>query len=436
MEDIDSALDYLYSFINYEKDTRYQYNNLYYNIERTNSLLKALENPEKLQKIIHVTGTKGKGSVCMIMQNLLMAHGYTTGLFLSPHIERVNERIVVNEEEIDDNSFIELLNILKPIIDKLSGKKIPTTFEILTAMAMMYFYKKNVDYSILEAGMGGRFDSTNFCDPVVSVITSVSYDHMDKLGNTIEDIAKEKAGIIKKGRPVVVGIQKYPVYPIFEETAKIRNSNLYKAEDLCNYSILKMDENGSVFDANIDGVKFKEISTSLFGRHQIENIVLALLTLKIIGLLPDEKVVKKRLSLLNFKTRFEIIKKKNRLFILDSAHNEESAKRLIEAIRDHFKRRKVTSIVGIVKGKDVAGIIKNISSLADKIIITNPITHRELETNNVYEIAKSYKNDTTLIDSINDAISNAISNTKGGEIILITGSFYTTSPARGIIREL
>ena len=436
MKDINSALDYLYSFINYEKDSNYKYNNLYYNLERTKSFFKTLGNPQKDLKIIHVAGTKGKGSVCMIINRILREQGLNTGLFLSPHVERVNERIVTNDREIDNESFITLLNRLKSIIDKLPKRNVPTTFEILTIMAILYFKEKKVDYSILETGMGGRFDSTNFCNPIVSIITSISYDHMDKLGNKIEEIAKEKAGIIKNETPVVIGVQKHPVYPIFEKIAKEKNANLYKVENLCSYSIVKMNEKGILFDANIDGVKLKEIFTSLFGRHQIENIILALFTLKLINLLPNEKLVRKSLKNLNFKTRFEIIHKKDKLFILDSAHNEESANRLVEAINDHFIGRRVVSIIGIVKGKDISGIIKNISSISDKIIVTNPITHKELETERVYEIAKLYKSDSLLIEDIGDAVKTAISISNSNDIVLITGSFYTTSPARKLIINL
>ena len=436
MKNMNSALDYLYSFINYEKDSYYQYNSIYYNLERTKSLLKYLGTPEKSLKIIHIAGTKGKGSVCMIINRLLKEQNLSTGLFLSPHIKKVNERIVVNNREINDKDFIDLLNRLKSIIDKLPAKEIPTTFEILTAMAVLYFKEKNINYSILETGMGGRFDSTNFCNPIVSVITSISYDHMDKLGDTIEKISKEKAGIIKNNRPVIIGIQKYPVYSIFENEARKKNADIYKVDQLCEYSILKMDENGSTFNANIDGIKFNGISTSLFGKHQIENILLSLLTLKVIKLLPDEKTVKKSLENLNFKTRFEIINKNNRLFILDSAHNEESAKRLVEAINDHFKGKSVISVIGIVKGKDIQGIIKNLSSLSKKMIITNPITHKELETEKVFEIAKSYSTNSLFIKNIDDAINTAISESKNDEIILITGSFYTTSPARALIKNL
>ena len=436
MKTIDEALDYLYSFINYETNTGYIYNSLYYNVKRTISLLEKIGNPQKGIKFIHVAGTKGKGSVCMILSKILKELGYKTGLFLSPHIERINERISIDETEISNEDFIKYLNRLKPAIEEFPRDNRPTTFEILTAMAVLYFKDNGVDFAILETGMGGRYDSTNFVKPLASVITSISYDHMDKLGDSIEKIAGEKAGIIKENTPVIVGIQRYPVYEIFSKQANSLNAPYYEVENSCEYLIKSVHINKTRFNVRIYDTCIRGLKTSLIGKHQVENILTALLTLKVIGFFPSKRTINRSIRNLNFKTRFEIIKKKKHLYVLDSAHNEESSKRLVEALKDYFKDKKVFSVVGIVKGKDTSGIIKHIASISEKIIVTEPITHKELDTQEVYRKARANKDDTILIRNIYEAIKKAEELADRSGIILITGSFYTTSPARDYLTEV
>ncbi len=430
MKTIDETLDYLYSFINYETNTNYRYNSTFYNVKRTIALLEKLGNPQRNLKIFHVAGTKGKGSVCMILAKLLKEEKFKVGLFLSPHIEKVNERISVNEQDISDEEFIGYMNLLKPIIDKFPINNKPTTFEILTALATIYFKDCNVDFAIYETGMGGRFDSTNFVNPLVSIITSISYDHMDKLGNTIEKIALEKAGIIKRNKPVVVGFQRYNIYNIFSKRAEELNSPYFELKELSSYRIKKTYQKGTIFNANIEDIKLKRLFTNLLGKHQIENILLVLLSLKVAGYFPEKKSIKKVLKRLSFKTRLEVLKIDKKIFILDSAHNEESAKCVVEALNSHFKYRNIISVIGIVKGKDVKGILNNISKISYKVIITEPITHKDLDTEHVYKTAKALKKDTFIIKNIYNAIDTASKLASKKDIILITGSFYTTSPAR------
>jgi dihydrofolate synthase/folylpolyglutamate synthase len=432
LKTIDEALDYLYSFIDHEVVTTHPYVALHYNVERTLQLLDLLKNPERGIKIIHVAGTKGKGSVCTILDSLLRVQSYTTGLFISPHVERVNERISVNGCQISDDEMIDIMNKMHPLLDTFPAKNKPTTFEILTAMAMYFFRMKEVSYCVLETGMGGRFDSTNFADPVISVITSISYDHMDKLGDTIESIAFEKAGIIKRGRPVVVGFQRYNVMDLFIAKADEMQSPLYRADSLCSYDVVKYTEIGVFFNASIDGVHFRDLFISLPGRHQVENAVVALLSLKVLGLLPGQELVQKALGSLHFPTRLELIEGK-RKFLLDSAHNADSARALAEAIRSSFCYRNLIAIVGIVKGKDVDGIIRHIVTISDSLIITDPVTHKEIDTDAVYKVARSYRPDARLIHDIHEAIEYAVESSSSDDIVLITGSFYTTSPARSYL---
>ncbi|MFW6137880.1 MAG: bifunctional folylpolyglutamate synthase/dihydrofolate synthase [Spirochaetota bacterium] len=435
MNTIDQALDYLYSFINYEVDSSFSYTALNYNVQRTLRLLHLLGDPHQYTKIIHVAGTKGKGSVCKMLSVLLNVQHYRTGLFTSPHIQKVNERIVVNENQIQDHEIVQLANMLEPLVNRFPIQDKPTTFELFTVMAMQYFKMKKVQYSILETGMGGRFDSTNFSDPELSIITSISYDHMDKLGTRIEDIAFEKAGIIKPGKPVVIGYQKLDVHNILTSRALQQHSPWYDASELCTYHITDISSSGARFDAEVYGTGYRDLFISLVGEHQVENAVSALLALKVLGLLPEEEKIKKALAGIDFPTRLELIEAQTR-FLLDSAHNHDSSRALAAAVKKAYHFHRLISVVGIVKGKDVHGILKNIASISQKIIITEPVTHKQLDTEYVYRTACSIAPRVVLVRDIREAIQYAAALATDKDLVLITGSFYTTSPAREYIRGM
>jgi len=432
MKTIDEALDYLYSFVNLEVTQTLPYNRAYYNVERTLKLLSLLSHPQKDFKIIHVAGTKGKGSVCHMISSILTSDGYKTGLFTSPHIHRVNERIMVDGKEINDSELIEEIGLFPSIIENFSFQDLPTTFEILTALAMHYFREKKVEYVVLETGLGGRLDSTNFADPVISIITSISYDHMDKLGSNIKGIAKEKAGIIKPGKPVVVGYQRFGVKEVFIKKAEEQNSPCYFTEELCTYSIKKLSIQGSLFSANIDGFIIPELFLALPGVFQVENTVTALLALKKLGLLSQLQGVKQALKNIVFPTRMELIEKK-RKFILDSAHNEDSARALVESICRISTFQRLITVVGIVKGKDIDGIIRNLTSISSVIIVTEPVTKKPLDTKAVYKKTLDHFPEAVLIEDIKKALEYASEIAEKRDLILVTGSFYTTSPARSYL---
>lgn len=433
LQTIDEALDYLYSFINYETDSSYAYGAVHYNVDRTVRLLECVGSPERDMEIIHVAGTKGKGSVCAVLDAVLRATGSITGVFTSPHIRRVNERIRVNGKPIRDTALIELLNELGPHIDAFPADLVPTTFEILTVVAVLYFKRENVRYCILETGMGGRFDSTNFCDPIVSVITSISYDHMDKLGNTIEQIASEKAGIIKQGRPAVLGYQAYDVEDVFSEAAARAKSPLYTVWTMCSYSIIKKNGEGTTFRAEVDGLVLPALFIPLAGKHQVENTLTALCSLRVAGILPELDTVSRALKSVCIPARLERIRWKGRTFLLDSAHNADSARVLVEAVRTCYTFERLAVIVGIVRGKDIDGILSHLTSVADLLVVTEPVTHKELDTQAVYKKACTFTPPTVLVPEIGEAMKYAIDHASGKDIILVTGSFYTVSPARAVM---
>jgi dihydrofolate synthase/folylpolyglutamate synthase len=428
---IDQALDYLYSFINYEVDSSAVYGAVHYNLERTLRLLDLLGNPERDLRFIHVAGTKGKGSVCAVLDALLRTGNHRTGVFISPHVDRVNERIAVDGLPISDRSFVELINLFPPLIETFAEEP-PTTFEILTAMAVRYFRERGVEYAILETGMGGRFDSTNFCNPCVSVITSISYDHMDKLGDRIEDIAGEKAGIIKPGKPVVLGYQVYDVTEVFSARARALQAPLYRVDEHCVYEIVESSERGSRFDTRIDGRELPSLFLSLPGHHQVENALVAMLGLEVLGLLPGPEQLREALASLSIPTRLELIEGERR-FLLDSAHNRDSARVVADTLQEAYRYDRLITIAGVVKGKDIEGILGELARVSDWLIITEPVTHKELDTDLVISTARTLQPDAVLIPDISRAIAYAVSHSGPGDLILVTGSFYTTSPARRLL---
>jgi dihydrofolate synthase/folylpolyglutamate synthase len=436
---IDEALDYLYSFINYETDAGYAYGAVHYNVERTVRLLELLGHPEEGVRVLHVAGTKGKGSVCALLCAVLSAQGHRTGLFTSPHVERVNERVACGGREIEDSELVELMNLFPPLIDRFPKDNVPTTFEILTALAMEHYRRRGAEYAVLETGMGGRFDSTNFCDPLVSVITRISFDHTDKLGDAIEQIAFEKAGIIKRGRPAVVGYQRYSVYHVFEGRAAETASPLYRAEDLCGYEARELTWKGCLFDAVVDGVPLADLFVPLPGRHQIENAVTALLGLKVVGLLPGPRVVRPALGGVRVPARLELFEVEReggaRRVLLDSAHNEDSARTLVRAVREAYRYDRLATVVGVVKGKDVRGILENLAAVSDTLIVTEPLTHKDLDTGHVIRVARELFPRSLYIARLEEALDHALACSGPSDLILVTGSFYSTSPAREILRR-
>jgi dihydrofolate synthase/folylpolyglutamate synthase len=297
---------------------------------------------------------------------------------------------------------------------------------------MHYFNIKGARCVVLETGMGGRFDSTNFSDPAVSVISPISLDHTDKLGEEIHLIAKEKAGIIKPGKPVVIGYQRHEVGGIFEERARKLKSESYNVTERCSYTIKEMDEKGTLFDVMIDDSFFKGLYLSMPGIHQVENTVTSMLALKIIDLLPSETILKSVLGTICFPTRLGLINKERR-FLLDSAHNRDSAEALVIAIKALYRYDKLFTIVGIVKGKDIEGIVESLASVTDEMIVCEPVTHKELDTAYVYNTAKRFLPRCSLIADIYEAIHNTVLKSTKDDLILITGSFYTTSPVRSYL---
>ena len=308
-----------------------------------------------LTKIIHVAGTNGKGSTCSLIHDVLMEAGYKTGLFISPYLEEFTERIQINKHHINKDS---LARITALVNDKVSlmlseGYDHPTEFEIVTAIGFKYFQEENIDFLVLEVGLGGRFDATNVVEePLVSVITSISYDHMEQLGDSLEKIAYEKAGIIKAGRPAVIYPQADNIKKVIRDVARSKNSPVYEA-DKGNIEKTRSDNRGQWFKyLKRDVFNLPEIKINLLGDHQLLNGLTALLTLEIIkkkgyGISPESII--KGFSNCRFPGRFEIVNT-SPLIILDGGHNIDGISSFTKTLKDRFKS-KITFFFGILKDK-------------------------------------------------------------------------------------
>ncbi len=419
---INQALDYIYSFINLENKEENKYSIQEYSLENIKKILNILNNPQNNKKIIHVAGTKGKGSVSMMISGLLTSLHYNVTTFLSPHLVKPNERILYNLNPITDKELINIIIKIQQIILKNNLK--PTTFEFFFIIFLLFSEIKNSDYLVIEVGLGGRLDCTNIINPLISVITSISLDHTKILGKTISKIAYEKAGIIKPTKPVVVSEQNSTVYRIINKKAKQNNSKLYLVKN--NFKLLKFIKykNGFLIDFNFFSFMFKNIFISLIGKHQAFNFFSALQVVYLIDSKIIDTLLYKKEFLIKINGRIQIINEKYPI-ILDVAHNKDSAKKLKETLNFYYPKFKWSILSGMTGEKDYKSFYKELKPVAKNMIITTPSHYKKSDPENVYKIAKSIIKNTQFIPDFKDAAFKIL-NIEGP--ILITGSFYISGP--------
>ncbi len=349
---------------------------------RIGSLLGILGDPHKGLKVIHVAGTNGKGSVCRYIYEMLEENGYRVGLFISPYIEKFEERIEFDHELISEEDLEKYTDIVIAAAERMTGEGMesPTEFEIVTAIMFCYFRDKAPDFVVLEVGLGGRGDSTNVVEaPLVSVITSIGFDHMDRLGDTLEEIAAEKAGIIKPGCPVVSNVTDHGAAAVIARECYRCGSVLHDASKAKWYK----KENrgtGSVFTAVIEGRRFEDAVISMAGDHQIRNAVTALTAIEILRknsiISIDKEKLLAGLEKAVQKGRFEPLGEK---FILDGAHNRDGMEALVKAVGDYFYNKKVLTVMGVLADKAVDDMADLVRKIGDDFILTEPPNPRKLD---------------------------------------------------------
>ncbi|MBP3437587.1 MAG: bifunctional folylpolyglutamate synthase/dihydrofolate synthase [Clostridia bacterium] len=390
-------------------------------LARIDKLCELIGRPERDLKCIHVAGTNGKGSFSSMLASVLCEAGYTVGLYTSPYVKVFNEQIRVNGESIGDSELIELTEWIRPIADSMQDK--PTEFELITALALAYFRQKRCDIVVLEAGMGGRLDSTNVIqEPLLSVITGVALDHTAFLGDTVEKIAAEKAGIIKTGRPVLFGGTDKTAEKVIRECAKEKGAEL----TLTDYSAIKelrMSLDGSRFDFG----EHKDIHISLLGSYQPRNAASVLTAVDILrkaGVAVSEQAIKDGLRKAKWPARFEILCKEP-LVIFDGAHNPQGIAAAVESIKLYFGDKKVYVMTGVLRDKDYTVIAKSLASVASKAFTLTPDNPRALLATEYAEVLRGAGIEAFACNSISEALEKAKNAAKAdGVPLLCLGSLY------------
>lgn len=425
------ALDYIHS--TYKFGSKLGLDNIKY-------LLELMGNPHKSLKFIHVAGTNGKGSTSTFINSILVEEGYKVGLFTSPYLEEFTERIRINGENIPKDDLAEVTEVVKSKVDIMvsQGKPHPTEFEIVTAIAMLYYKLQEVDFVVLEVGLGGRLDSTNVIeDSLVSVITPIGFDHMEYLGNTLSKIAYEKAGIIKSQGLVVIHPQDREAMETIKEVSNEREAQLFAAP-IESIIIKKYDEYSIKFDVELPDEKFHDLEIKLLGKHQVNNAVVALTAIKILSrhnnLNVSEASIRKGLKKARWPGRLEVLRRKPTL-LLDGAHNTHGAKALKKSIQEIFKYNKLIVVIGVLEDKDVEGILNEIIPLSDKVIITKPNNPRAISVDILGEKIKTFHKEVLIYESINDAVDKSLKISKEDDLVLYCGSLYMIGDIRTVLNK-
>ena len=419
------ALDYLYSFIDYSLKHSSELAKAEFNLDRVFVLMEELGNPHTKYPIIHVAGTKGKGSVCALCASALQAAGYKTGLYTSPHLLDYTERIQINGEPISHGQLIELVEEIKPAVTKIPKL---TTFEITTAIAFLAFAKQNVDAAVFEVGLGGRLDATNVITPKVSVITSLSYDHMAVLGNTLAKIAGEKAGIIKEDVPVVSAPQKDEALQVLERVANERSAPFILVGKDVKFERLTSSLDGQSLHIT-DDLRHStlDVRLPLVGLNQIENAATAYAALKASGLKISEEAIRRGFAEVKWPARFQVVRREPPI-IFDSAHNEDSFGKLRQTLEEHFPGRMITLIFGASEDKNIPGMFAEMKPKIKRLIVTRADHPRALEPEIISELARQAGLESEVMSPVEAAFGRALElSEKDGSIVLSAGSMFVTA---------
>ncbi len=390
-------------------------------LERIRILCNKLGNPQKNLKFIHVAGTNGKGSFCAMLSNILSSAGYKTGLFTSPYIKVFNERMAIDGEMISNEELAYLTERIRPIADAMEEK--PTEFELITALAFEYFARNGCEYVVLECGLGGRLDSTNIIEaPVVSVITGIALDHTSILGDTVEKIAMEKAGIIKKGIPCLWCGDDILAEAVITKRAKELSSPFHKV-DHSMACVDKMDLSGTVMSYGA----YKNIRIPLLGEYQVQNASNVLTCVDILkneGIYISEDSVREGLIKTKWHARFEIISE-HPLVIADGGHNPQGVCSAVESVKRYFGDKKLNIVSGVMADKDTDFISEKIGSVARRVYCITPNNPRAMEAKEYAALYMSKKIEASPFDAVRDAVFAAMEDSlKTGTPVLCVGSLY------------
>jgi dihydrofolate synthase / folylpolyglutamate synthase len=438
------ALDYLYSYVDYSMTRSFRWSADKFDLKRMFDLMAALGHPEREYPIIHIAGTKGKGSVAAMCESVIRSAGYRVGLYTSPHMHDYAERIRVSGTPILHRELISIIDEVRPVIESIHEL---TTFEITTALGFLYFARQHTQAAVVEVGLGGRLDATNITTPAVCVITSISYDHMQILGNTLTEIAGEKAGIIKTGVPIVMAPQPEEARQAIESIAAERQAPLIDVGRDYRFTLEESSLKGQSLKiwyepegspANTDGDAWgtrsnpAKITIPLLGLHQVENAATAyaaLNTFQQITLPINRQAFQDGFANTAWPGRFEILDS-DPTIIVDCAHNRDSAARLRQTLMEYFPDRRVILVFGASEDKDIGGMLGELAPVTTQVILTRSFHPRAAEPDQLAKQAQEIGVSARIVAEVADAMEAALQSIKENEVILATGSIFIATAVR------
>lgn len=446
MEDLETryqeTLDWIYSWIDFSMNRHVDEAHRFFKLDRMNKLMELLGWPNRDYPSVHVAGTKGKGSTASFIAAGLRAAGYKTGLYTSPHLEDFRERVQINGEQISVKDLVDLADQMRPRTELVNDV---TTFELTTAIAFQYFSNQKVDIAVLETGLGGRLDATNIVTPTLSVITPVSYDHMNVLGNTLTEIAHEKAGIIKPNRPVVIA-------PQFEESQAeiLRIARINKSPAIVVNQVYDWQSTSHTLDAQHLIIKCRdeqaqnearlfpiELDIPLLGRHQADNAATSLAALEILreqGFHIDKQSVQKGFQNVHWETRFELLRKEPPL-ISDAAHNGDSMQKLVQALDDYFPNLPFILLFGASADKSLTTMLDIIMPRVDAVVCTQSIHPRAANAQDLLKLIEPYGKPVFAKVPAEAGLAKALALAGNNKGIIATGSLFLAAATRAIWKK-
>ncbi|NUK30765.1 bifunctional folylpolyglutamate synthase/dihydrofolate synthase [Parageobacillus sp. VR-IP] len=408
-------------------------------LKRMEWFMEKLGHPERRIRAIHIAGTNGKGSTVSYLRHILQAAGYSVGTFTSPYVEQFNERISVNGKPIGDKEIVKLVQVIKPLVEELEQTELgaPTEFEVITTMMLYYFGKKNIqDVVLIEAGLGGRLDSTNIIYPILSIITNIGYDHMNILGETLDKIAFEKAGIIKSGVPLITGAEQPEAWTVISEKAASLKAKTYRlGEDFFIVRHVPITD-GERFSLETPFSQYPDLKITMFGAHQVQNAALAVMAAEYLRMcysfLIEKEHIYEGLEKAKWIGRFERVSNKP-LIIIDGAHNEEGIHSLVDTVRSHYPDKDIHVLFAALEDKPLDKMIPPLAEIAETITFTSFDFPRAASAEQLAELC-DHPNKATA-DDWKGWMKETKKQKRGDALFLITGSLYFIAEVRKFLKK-
>jgi dihydrofolate synthase/folylpolyglutamate synthase len=428
------ALDYLYRFVDFSQVRLGRESVKRFDLGRVHALAEALGSPHQQYPILHIAGTKGKGSVAALCASALQAAGLRTGLYTSPHLVDFTERFQIDGQPLAEAQLVELVEAIKPHVAAIPGL---TLFEIITVLGFWHFARSGVQAGVIEVGLGGRLDATNIVQPQVAVITSISYDHTAMLGDTLSEIAAEKSGIIKAGLPLVLAPQLEEARQVVVRLAAERQAPLTSVSEAVRWQPISHNLDGQFFRlAGADGL-WQELFIPLLGSHQLENAATAYAALKIwqARRLPlTQAAIAAGFAAVRWPCRFEVLQRTPPL-VVDSAHNRDSARRLAQTVAEYFPGHALILIFGSSEDKDIEGMFAELLPTTNQVIVTRSIHPRAASPERLAELARPYTHQVQVAASIEEALPAAFRLAQPNTLVLAAGSLFVAAAVKEIWKK-